>query len=94
MVFANGDAVVGSFTKSEALLVTALQAPITSTEYTAASLVATLTNESVAFVMFVITTPLFRQTKANGPVPAGTVLKLTGSPTQRVAFESTLAVVC
>src|SRR5688572_2110488 len=93
VVSASGDAVVGWFTMSEAWLVTALHAPVTTTEYSPASFVVTLSKESVAFVSFISTAPFFRQTMLNGPAPSGVVVKLTGSPTQRVAFESALAVV-
>src|SRR5882672_3536357 len=87
-----GDAVVNSFTESVALFVIEPHAPVTATEYVAASFVVTLLKTSVEFVAPEMTTPFLRHTNVNGPLPPTTVWNCTASPVQFVRLWSGVVV--
>ena len=84
---------VGVLIVKVALFVTDPQAPETSTLYVPAFVATRLVIASELFVWPAITEPFFLQTKLNGALPEGIVLKKAFSPGQFVRLIKTAVVV-
>ena len=81
------------FKVRDALFVTVLQGPLTSTEYTPASEIARFVSVSILVVWPTSTPPSFFQIKVHGPVPETVVMKLALKPAQRVCVVKAEAVI-
>src|ERR1051325_876496 len=80
-------------TVSTAQFVTEFTAPLTATQYVAASAVETFARFNVGLVSPGSGTPPLLQAKLNGPVPPGAVVNVTLAPGHTVRLAGTMAVV-